>query len=660
MLEFIYSRLSLQSVMWLVVLFPLAGSIVSGAFALCTASSGGARLKPPAALLGVASSLGSLAFAVILFFTLTGFEVGSPAAITGPLFRWLSVGDLIVDVGLKVDQLSLVFVLTTCVVSSFVQIYSIGSMYSDDGFLRFQSLTQFMLFCSLLFVMAENMFLMFIALEGMSVAAAALIGHRLDDRSSRTRVAGAVAMSAIGDACLIAAAFLIFGAMSASGADPEFGLFGFETMEQHAAYLLPVSTKLAILVLLAAMAKSAQLPMNLWMSGSARAPLPSQALIGSVTMLAAGAYLVLRLNFIFALSPAAMSATAIVGAVGAVAAASMALAETDLRRILAYSAISQYGLIYMALGSGAFAGAAFHVVTHALFNSLLVMAAGSAIAQAGGCADIREMGGLKRRMPITGWAFVVAAAALAGLAPTSGFFSLQAILGEIFGRGNIWIWIAGFAACGVSSFYIFRAAGSVFFGDTRMPLKSYKRVSEPGISMVVPMMLMMSIVAAAGVIGLPSCLGGDFAIGRWLGDLIPARISRFPDMSCGTWIVLAAVTFLWSAHFAILGWLIYSQKRDWPARISRRIKPVVTLVSRRYYLPELYSVLVIGPIGWIARTIVDSGLDRTVVGGIIVGGAGRAVGLIGSLAQAMQTGTLHHYLLYFLIGAIAIIALVAL
>jgi len=397
------------------------------------------------------------------------------------------------------------------------------------------------------------------------------------------------------------------------------------------------------------------------MPGSARAPIPAFALMNTVTMAAAGVYLVVRMNFVFALSPVALTVVAVVGAASVLLAATMALAEKDVRRILAYSTISQFGFMYLAVGIGAFTGAVFHLVTHALFKALLILAAGSAIKATGGEADITKMGGLKRRMPITAWSFLIAGVALAGIAPASGFFSQQAIMGDLFERGHWLLWVCGFAGVGMTSFYIFRAAGSIFFGDTRMPKVKFKRTAEPELSMVVPMMLLMTLVAFGGIVGVPRCLGGSDMISSWLGGLIPSEMSRAPgDGSCGTWIVLAAVTLLWSAHFAVLGWLIYAQKRDWPERVARRIRPIATLVSRRFYVDEFYDLAIVRPLGWLAKGFVSRGIDRTVVDGIIVDGTARSVGLMASLVQATQTGTLHHYMLYFLIGAIVIIALVAL
>jgi len=270
------------------------------------------------------------------------------------------------------------------------------------------------------------------------------------------------------------------------------------------------------------------------------------------------------------------------------------------------------------------------------------------------------MGALKRRMPITAWSFIVGAAALAGLAPLAGFFSMQSVLSAVFERGHTLLWAASLVAAGVTAFYAFRAAGSVFFGESNLSAERFKRANEPSVSRVVPLMILFTLTVAGGVAELPRCLGGGEMISVWLGGILPADMSMTPDGSCGTWILLAAATLLLTGHAAVLGWLIYAQKRDWPAKLAERIKPLAELVSRRYFVEEFYEFAAVRPFLWIARGPVGRGLDRTVLEGLFVDGVRRATGLAGSLASAAQTGVLHHYLLYFLVAAVLIIALVAL
>lgn len=661
MLETIYSRVSLQAMIWLVVALPLAGALINAAIAAAHWRSESPGPRGFASLVGIAAPMGSLAASIVLFLTLTGFDATSPSAITGPLFRWVALPNLFVDVGLKVDELSLAMALTVSAVALLVHIYSVGDMWGEEGFFRFFSLSNLIIFFMLLAVLADNLVLAIIGSGGVGVVSCALTGFRLDDPGSTKRMLKLFAPGALGDACILAAAFMIFGVMSAAEAAPASGIFSFETMERNAAYFMPMATTIALLIFGNAIAKSGQIPLHLWMPESALAPIPAFALMSTVTTAALGLYFVIRLNFIFTLSHTAMLVVGAIGAASAIIAATMALAERDIRKILAFSTASQFGLMYLAVGIGAFIGAAFHLITHALFKCLLILAAGSAIKATSGECDIMAMGGLKRRMPVTGWAFVISAAALAGIAPLSGFMSVQSILGEAFERGQVLLWVCGFATLGIGAFYIFRAAGAMFFGDSALGAAKYKRVTEPTMSMVLASMILMTLVAAAGFLGVPQCFHGQDWIGVWLGGIIPSEVGRASvDGACGNWIVLAAVSLLWSAHFAVLGWLIYAQKRDWAARVARRIKPITVLVSRGYFFDEIYSFVLVKPFMWFSNVIVRQGIDRTAVDGIATDGAARSLGLVAALAQAAQTGVLYHYMLYFLIGAIAIIALVAL
>ncbi|MFH1829378.1 MAG: NADH-quinone oxidoreductase subunit L [Pseudomonadota bacterium] len=661
MLDAIYTQISLQTLIWLVVAFPLVGAAINGALAIGTARAEGAKFLHFTSFIGCAAPLLSLAAAGILFFTLTGFEQTTPAAITGPLFRWAVLPDLVVDVGLRVDELSLLMMLTVSGVGALIHIYSVGYMWGDDGFVRYFAELNLFMFFMLLLVMADNLVLMFIGWEGVALCSYLLISFWFEGLGSARAGTKAFIVNTVGDAGFLLGMFLIFGVMSAAHAAPESGFFNFETMERYGAYFVPVATAASLLLFTGAVAKSAQIPLYVWLPDAMVGPTPVSALIHAATMVAAGVYMVVRLNYIFALSPIALEIVAVVGASTALVAAMMGLAATDLKKILAYSTISQLGYMFLAVGVGAFSAAIFHLMTHAFFKALLFVAAGSAIKALGGEYDIRKMGGLKKRMPITTWAFVIGAAALAGIAPASGFFSKDAILWQTFERGHGLLWTCGFIGVGLTAFYIFRAAGSVFFGEPKVSLEKFKKITEPCMSMLVPIMILISLAAFAGFVGVSPCLGGEDHIGFWLGGLIPFEMSRAPtEASCGTQVVLVVLTLLWSLHFSVLGWLIYAQKRDWPERVAKKLRPLSTLVSHRFYIDEIYDLIVVRPLMWVSKHIVWKGFDSTVVDGIAVEGTSRTIGLMSALVSSAQTGILQHYLLYFLIGAVLIIGLVAL
>lgn len=661
MLELIYSHVSLQSLMWLVALFPLAGAAVPGLFALASARSEGQRFAAAGSSLSCFFAALSWLACIVLFFTLQGFEAGSHAAISGPLFRWAALPGLFVDVGLRMDELSLLVSLVLSSIGFLVHLYSLGFMKGEEGVLRYFSLLSLLLFFMQLLVLADNMILLLVGWEGVGISSWLLISFWFGDRANARAGLKAFVLNAIGDGGILIGMFLIFGVMSAAGAHPESGLFNFETMQQHAAYFVPMAGAISIALLVGAAAKSAQIPLSLWLPDATAAPIPALALIHSATTVAAGVYVVVRLGFIFAMSPTALEIMAVLGAASALLGAVLGLAETDLRKILAYSTISQQGSIFLAAGVGAFGAATFHLTVHASFKALLFLAAGNAIQALGGESDIRRMGGLKMRMPISAWSFVVGSAALAGIAPLAGFFSMEGILWQVFERGHGLLWAAAFLGVGLTAFYVFRAAASVFFGQPNFSIERFKRTAEPSMSMVVPAMLLVSAVVLGGIVGVPTCFGGSNHIGTWLSALIPAEMSRAPGAhSCGTQIVLAVVTLLWSMHFSVLGWLIYAQKRDWPERIARRLGVLAKLVSNGFYVDRVCERLIVKPLLWFSRRIVSQGVDAVLIDGIAVEGSSRAVGLFSSLVVSAQTGVLQNYLLYFLIGVVLIVGLIAL
>jgi NADH-quinone oxidoreductase subunit L len=488
-----------------------------------------------------------------------------------------------------------------------------------------------------------------------------LVSFWFDDAAKARAGTKTFVVNAIGDAGLLLGILLLFGAMAAAGVEPGAGAFNFETLEAHSMAMVPIATLASLLIFAGCVGKSAQIPLSVWLPDAMVAPTPVSALIHAATMVAAGVYLVVRMNFLVVLSPFAMEIMAITGAASALIAAVMGLAETDLKRILAYSTISQLGLMYLAVGLGAFTASIFHLVAHGFFKALLFLAAGSAIMALGGEQDVRNMGGLARRMPVTAWGFVIGAAALAGIIPTIGFFSKELILWQSWERGHYFLWVAGFLGSGLSALYIFRAVGLAFFGETHVPIERFKKATEPVFSMIVPIMLLSTAVMLGGLLGVPASFGGEERLITWLGALIPTELSHAPtESSRGTEIVLAAATLLWSAHFAVLGWLVYAQRRDWARRMALRMGWAARLVARRFYLDEFYDRALVRPLFWIGRHVLRRWIDEGVLGGVVISGSGRAVGFAAEAASAAESGVLQHYLVMALVGAVILIALLTL
>jgi len=659
MLDSLYQFISIQSLAWLIVALPLAGAAINALIAVATAKRDIGAYRSLVSFAGVVLPMLAFASAAAIFVTMTSFESADPSFITGPLFQWAVTPTLVIDIGLKIDQLSIVMALMVSGVGSLIHLYSVGYMGHDEGYARYFAELNLFLFFMLVLVLADNLILMFVGWEGVGLCSYLLIGFWFEDIAKARAGTKAFIVNRIGDAFFLAGMFLIYAVMASANAPIGSGYFNFEMMSRYNAYFVPMATAISLLLFGGAIGKSAQIPLYVWLPDAMAGPTPVSALIHAATMVTAGVYMVVRLNFIFALSPFALTFVATVGTVTALYAATMGLTQTDIKKILAYSTISQLGYMFLAAGVGAFSAAIFHLVTHAFFKALLFLGAGSVIHAMAGEQDIRNLGGLRYRMPVTCWTFVLAAAAIAGIAPASGFFSKDAILWQAYERGHIVLWAVGFMAAGLTSFYIFRAVGATFFGETNAPLEKFKRAHESPASMIVPMMLLAVLSVFGGLIGVPQVLGGVNRIGTWLSRLIAYEVSHAPEEGAAE-MVLMVITLLWSLHFAVLGWVIYSQRREWPEAVARRFGFIYRLVANKYYVDEIYDFLIVRPLNWVSTKILWQTVDDTFIDGIAVHGTARTVGVWANVVSMAETGVLQQYLLYFLIGAVVVVGYLAL
>ena len=661
MLDSLYQYISIQTLAWLIVALPLAGSAVNALIAVGTSRREMGSYRSLVSFFGVTLPLMAFASALAIFMTMTSFDKADPSFITGPLIQWAITPGLAIDIGLKIDQLSIVMALMVSGVGTLIHLYSIGYMGHDEGYARYFSELNLFLFFMLILVLADNLILMFVGWEGVGLCSYLLIGFWFEDKAKARAGTKAFIVNRIGDGFFLAGLFLVYAVMASANAPVESGYFNFEMMSRYNAYFVPMATVISLLLFGGAIGKSAQIPLYVWLPDAMAGPTPVSALIHAATMVTAGVYMVVRMNFLFALSPVALNVVASVGAATALFAATMGLTQTDIKKILAYSTISQLGYMFLAAGVGAFSAAIGHLVTHAFFKALLFLCAGSVIHAMAGEQDIRNMGGLRYRMPVTCWTFVIAALAIAGIAPASGFFSKDAILWQAFERGQYLLWAVGFIAAGLTAFYIFRAVGMVFFGETNVPLEKFKRVHESPTSMVIPLILLAFLSLLGGLIAVPQVLGGSDKLGHWLSKLIVYEMAHAPDESTkASEMILMVVTLLWSLHFVVLGWVIYAQKRDWPTVVANRFGFVYKLVANKYYVDEIYNFLIVRPLNWLSTKILWQTVDDTLIDGLCVHGTARAVGVWANIVSMAQTGVLQQYLLYFLIGAVVLVGYLAL
>ncbi len=651
MIQFILKNISMSGLIWLVVLFPLASSAINFFLSILSSRFGFRRVSSWASFIGTMGPILSFISVAIIFWTLTGIEGSEPVAITGPLYQWFGFGNWQVEIGLRADQLSQVMALVVTGVGSLIHIYSIGYMDGDEGYARYFAELNLFLFFMLVLVLADNLLLMFVGWEGVGLCSYLLIGFWFNDIEKARAGKKAFVVNRIGDFGFIIGIFLIwnmFAGQDVIGANP----FSFETLERNAVFLLPLATPICLALFAGACGKSAQIPLYVWLPDAMAGPTPVSALIHAATMVTAGVYMVARLNYLFILSPFAMNTVAFIGAGTALFAATIGVMQKDIKKVLAYSTISQLGYMFMAEGVGAFDAGIYHLVTHAFFKAALFLGAGSVIHALHGEQDLFKMGGLKKYLPGTFAAFFVAALAISGIWPFAGFFSKDKILWEVYSRGYVGLWAIGFITAGLTSFYMFRAVSLAFLGKPRMPEEKRAHIHESSVSMLVPLVLLGLLSAAGGLLMLP--------IEHYLLPRFAAAVVNNFEPHKNLENIFAIISVFWAVHWAIVAWIIYVQKPSWPVSVAERFRRIYKLIHNKYYIDEIYSLLIVRPIKWFTEFALWKGLDKSVVDGVGVEGSPLVVMLFGNVARFSQTGLAAHYLFFMVIGLCVVIGWIVL
>ncbi|HMA54141.1 MAG TPA: NADH-quinone oxidoreductase subunit L, partial [Acidobacteriota bacterium] len=523
-----------------------------------------------------------------------------------------------------------------------IHVYSAGYMAEDERLSRYFAFLNLFTFFMLVLVLAADLVLMFVGWEGVGLCSYLLIGFWFDRPAASKAGMKAFVVNRIGDAAfIIAILFLLTTVGSADiaaiNAAPGSGLLSAASV-----------TLIAILLFVGATGKSAQIPLYVWLPDAMEGPTPVSALIHAATMVTAGVYMVCRLNGLYTASATASSVVAWVGAITAVFAATMALVQNDIKRVLAYSTISQIGYMFIGCGVGAYAAGMFHLVTHAFFKSLLFLAAGSVIHALGGEQDMRRMGGLRKRLPVTFPVFLVGALAISGVPFLSGFFSKDAILTSAFAGGRYALYALCLAGAVLTAFYMFRLIYLTFYGEERAPLEAGRHVHESSRSMTVPLVILAVFSALAGFVGLPVFFGERANLfGRFLEGIF-GQAAHHPAPSTEIVLVLAATL---SALLGIgLAFVFYRKSPRIPADLAGRFPRAYRLLLGKYYVDEAYEAAVVRPLvrgaGWTYRHF-----DLKVIDGALNGSAG-AAGLAGKGLNILQSGLLRDYALAFLLGAI--------
>ncbi len=625
---------------WLIPFFPALSTLVLLLL--------GSRLPRKWAPVQACLSVGlSFAFSLFGFFHLLAAGHDSPA-LSRNLFDWISSGSFSVPFAFSFDQLTAVMCLVVTGVGLLIHVYSAGYMAGDRDYSRYFGLLNLFTFFMLVLVMAGNIVLMFVGWEGVGLCSYLLIGFWFERPSAAKAGMKAFVVNRVGDAAFILGILLLVLALGS----PDFARIN-ESAASGA--LAPgLVTLAAILLFVGACGKSAQIPLYVWLPDAMEGPTPVSALIHAATMVTAGVYMVARLNGLYSASPTAGAVVAIVGGVTAVFAASMGLVQNDIKRVLAYSTISQIGYMFIGCGVGAYAAGIFHLTAHAFFKGLLFLAAGSVIHALSGEQDIRKMGGLRKHLPRTYPAFLAGTLAISGLPFFSGFFSKDAILTAAFMNGHFLAWGLGLAGAVMTSFYMFRLLFLTFFGEERLTAEARHHLHESPPVMTVPLIILAVLSVIGGYVGLPAVLGerADL-IGRFLEPL--ARAGHAPFSVAIEWNLILVSTAAATAGLFI-AYLFYIRYPLTPGRLAARFPAVYRVLVGKYYVDELYDAVIVRP-AVRGAGFVYTHFDLRVIDGALNGSAGAADAAGRGLGR-LQTGLVKDYALAFLLAVVIFLGII--
>ncbi len=630
---------------YLIPLLPLIGAIINGLF--------GYRIGKSRVGFWACGSTG-LSFAVAVFAFLDLLSLAPEHRIFEQvLFTWISSGDFVVEAGLQVDPLSGVMMLIVTGVGFLIHIYSIGYMGHEYGYPRYFSYLNLFMFSMLILVLGNNFLLMFIGWEGVGLCSYLLIGYYYEKQSASDAGKKAFVMNRVGDFGFALGVMLIF---------VTFGSIDYTTVFSEAHEKLTAGgiavTAITLLLFLGATGKSAQIPLYTWLPDAMEGPTPVSALIHAATMVTAGVYMVARCSALFLMAPIAMNVVAVIGAVTAIFAASIGLFQNDIKRVLAYSTVSQLGYMFLACGVGAFTAAIFHVMTHAFFKACLFLGSGSVIHALHGAKDpqdMRYMGGLKEHMPRTYWTFLISTLAIAGIFPFAGFFSKDEILYETFIGGHKALWGIAAVAAFLTAFYMFRLVFMTFHGKSRVDHEVEHHIQESPNVMTMPLVMLAFLAAIGGFVGLPAVMGTNI-MHEFLGPVFVSHESHAGAAHHTAeleWILMGI-----SLAIAISGILLarnlYIISTDIPERLASRYRAIHKLIFNKYYIDELYDAAFVNPIKNISASFLWKIFDVKIIDGI-VNDTADFFKEFGQLLRRYQTGLVRNYAFSMLFGGLVII-----
>jgi NADH-quinone oxidoreductase subunit L len=618
----------MATTVWLIPLFPLAGTLLNALFG---------RIIGRYAHWVAVPAVGASFLSACLVFS----RVWQGETYTGALFPWIVAGTFKTSVLVQVDQLSAVMFLVVTGVGFLIHLYSAGYMRGDSGYARYFTYLNLFVFSMVMLVLSGNFLLLYVFWEAVGLCSYLLIGFWYERKSAADAGKKAFIVNRVGDFGFGLGVMYLWVAVGSL----DYG----EVFAKAGSLPTTTATVIALLLFMGACGKSAQLPLHTWLPDAMEGPTPVSALIHAATMVTAGVYMVARSHALFERSGVALDVVAWVGGLTAIFAATIGLAQTDIKRVLAYSTISQLGYMFVGVGVGAYAAGIFHLVTHAFFKALLFLGAGSVIHALGGEQDLRRMGGLAPRMLPTTVTFLVGAAGLAGIPPLAGFFSKDEILSSTYHAGHFWLWALLLIGVLLTAFYTSRLVFLAFFTPPRMSKEVAHHIHESPPVMTVPLGALAVLTVVAGLaVGIPFARGTLFA--RFLAPVFPLHDAHGSAISAFALLVVSVVAALAGV---LLAYLIYLSRQVKAEAIGRPKNAIHALLLRKYYVDEIYDALFVRPIHSLS-VFCARAFDLGVIDGI-VNGVGKVVVAWAQVMRRLQTGYVMNYALTMLLGAVAII-----
>ena len=652
--------------LWIILALPLAGAAINGLLG---------KNWPKSAVNSVAIGSVSLAFLAVVETVREFLQLpASQVPWVKSYFPWISAGAFKVNFSLQVDQLTIVMLLTVSFVGMLIHIYSTGYMAHEGGYYRFFSYLNLFMFFMLTLVLAANIVVMFVGWEGVGLCSYLLIGFWFLKQSAANAGKKAFIVTRIGDFGFTVGILLLFWTFHSV----DFGTIFTQAagMPSDTMAQAGVLTTICLLLFTGAIGKSAQLPLYVWLPDAMEGPTPVSALIHAATMVTAGVYMVARMHPLFSRAPVAMMAVAIVGTLTAFYSATIGLVQTDIKKVLAYSTVSQLGYMFLACGVGAYTAGIFHLMTHAFFKGLLFLCAGSVIHAMGSEQDMRKMGGLRRAIPVTFWTMFIATFAISGVPGFAGFFSKDEILeaAQSGPHANLPLWLLGLVAAGLTSFYMFRLIFLTFFGTQRFD-EHKVHVHESPRNMTIPLMILAFLSIFGGWFAAPHLVGGTDYFESFVH---PVFASYAPQPPAGREESLAgsageqggirpnpamelvhAVTgppVIVGLIGILIAWWFYIRRPELPEKLARSMQGLYTLVLNKYYVDEIYAAAIVRPLLWVSTNVLWHTVDEGLIDGTVNGSA-RLAREAGGKLRELQSGNARSYASWVVAGAVGVTAL---